>query len=66
MAIWKRLRKYRDMDLEEEEQKKMVDAEKGDIFAMIISALVTLWLPVSLILLLFGAVLMLLFGAVSF
>jgi len=65
MAIWKRLRKYRDMDLEEE-QKKVPDTEKGDIFAMIISALVTLWLPVSLILLLFGAVLMLLFGAISF
>ena len=65
MAIWKRLRKYRDMDLEEE-QKKVSDAEKGDIFAMIISALVTIWLPVSLILLLFGAVLVLLFGAISF
>ena len=65
MAIWKRLRKYRDMDLEEE-QKKVSDAEKGDIFAMIISALVMIWLPVSLILLLFGAVLVLLFGAISF
>lgn len=65
MAIWKRLRKYRDMDLEEE-QKKMPVTEKGDIFAMIISALVTLWLPVSVILLLFGGVLMLLFGAISF
>ncbi len=66
MAIWKRLRKYRDMDLDSEENRKMSTTEKGDMFSMIVSAMLTIWLPISLGLLAFGALLMLLFGAVSF
>ena len=62
MAIWKRLKKYRDMDLEAEEKKEHIDLEKSDFAAMLLAAVVTLILPCLLILIVLALVVMVLFG----
>ncbi len=65
MSIWKRLQKYKDMDVEKEEEEKMSDLEKGDLFSMIISALLTLWLPIAVVLLAILALLWFCLGGLS-
>ncbi len=65
MSIWKRLQKYKDMDVEKEEEEKMSDLEKGDLFSMIISALLTLWLPIAVVLLVILALLWFCLGGLS-
>lgn len=60
MAIWKRLKKYRDMDLEEKE--KPADLEKSDFAAMLLAAFITLVLPCLLILIVLALIVMVLFG----
>ena len=42
---WKHLKKYEDMDIEAESEKRSKELEKGDIPAMLLSAFLTLWLP---------------------
>lgn len=60
MAIWKRIRKYKEMDISEAVEERKKETERGDFAAMLISALFTLWLPVVLILLAFGGLIWLL------
>ncbi len=55
MAIWKRIRKYKEMDISEAVEERKKETERGDFAAMLLSALLTLWLPVVLVLLAFGA-----------
>ncbi|MBQ7955876.1 MAG: hypothetical protein IJ282_08995 [Lachnospiraceae bacterium] len=62
MAIWKRIKKYRDMDVDEEAEKKISQLEKGDMSAMIFSALLVLWIPALLILILICALAYLFLG----
>jgi hypothetical protein len=64
MAIWKRLKKYRSMDLDQETDKRMGGAklEKNDLLALLISSFLTLWLPALLILLALCALVMLILG----
>jgi hypothetical protein len=64
MAIWKRLKKYRGMDLDQETDKRMGGAklEKNDLLALLISSFLTLWLPALLILLALCALVMLILG----
>lgn len=62
MAIWKRLREYRDKDMPEEVEEEYSKLEKKDFLALWISAMLTLWLPVLLILLFIGGLMYLLFG----
>lgn len=72
MAIWKRIRKYRDkyyhdkyyhdMDVTAETEEKLGQTEKGDFFAMWISAMLTLWLPSLVILILLCAAAYVLLG----
>jgi hypothetical protein len=64
MAIWKRLKKYRSMDLDRETDKRMGGAklEKTDLLALLISSFLTLWLPALLILLALCALVMLILG----
>lgn len=50
MAIWKRIKKYdKDINTDEEYAKeveeKLKATEKGDIFSMIVSAFLVIWLP---------------------
>ena len=44
MAIWKRIKKY-DKDVKEEAEEKFSELEKHDMTSMIVSAMVTIWLP---------------------
>ena len=62
VAIWKRLKKYRDMDLEAEEKEKFADLEKSDFLAMVLAAFITLVLPSLLILIVLVLIGMALFG----
>ncbi len=57
MAIWKRIEKYNkdlrhDKEYAKEIEAKMKETEKGDIFSMMISGLLVLWLPCAVVLLL--------------
>ena len=61
MAIWKRIKKY-DKDVTEEEQEKMKLTEKGDFFAILVSAFLVLWLPCLIILILLCVMAYLLLG----
>lgn len=63
MGIWSRLKKYRDMDIEAEEKKRFSEAEPGDFPAMLLAAIVTLFLPCVLILVFLVLVVLALFGA---
>ena len=62
-GFWKRLKKYKDMDLEAEEKEKFADLEKSDFKAMVIAAILTLFLPCLLILGALALVVLVLFGA---
>ncbi len=67
MAIWKRIKKYnkdinKDKEYAEEVEAKMNEMEKGDIPAMIFSALLVLWLPCFVILILICALAYLFLG----
>lgn len=62
MTIWKRLKKYKDMDLEAEEKEKFADLEKSDFLAMVLAAFITLVLPSLLILIVLVLIGMALFG----
>lgn len=67
MAIWKRIKKY-DKDVREDEEyaaeveEKLKATEKGDIFAMICSAFLVIWLPCLIILILICALAYLFLG----
>ena len=63
MGIWSRLKKYRDMDLEEEEKKRFSETEPADFPAMLLAAIITLFLPCVLILAVLVLVVLALFGA---
>ena len=63
MAIWKRLKKYRDMVPEAEEKEPLPDLEKSDFLAMLLAAFATLVLPCLLILIVLALIVMVLFGA---
>ena len=57
MAIWKRIKKYdkdvrEDKDFSDELEAKMKETEKGDFFAMLVSAFVVIWVPCLIILIL--------------
>ena len=54
MAIWKRIRKYKNKDTSEDEREIQRETEKGDFRAMWFSAMLTIWLPCVLILVAFG------------
>ena len=67
MTIWKRIKKYnkdinKDKEYAEEVEAKMNEMEKGDIPAMIFSALLVLWLPCFVILILICALAYLFLG----
>ena len=62
MAIWKQIRKYRKMDVTKEEEKISEETEKGDFFAMWLSAMLTIWLPCLLALLAFGGLILWIFS----
>ena len=67
MAIWKRIKKYdKDINTDEEYamevEKKMKATERGDIFSMILSAFLVIWLPCVLILLVIVGLAYLLLG----
>lgn len=62
MAIWKRIRKYRDMDVTDQAEEKLKETEKGDFLAMWFSAILTLWLPALVILVLLCAAAYVLLG----
>ena len=57
MAIWKRIKKY-DKDVREDEdfameaESKIKETEKGDFFAMMVSAFLVIWVPCLIILIL--------------
>ena len=53
---WKHLKKYEEMDLEAESEKRSKELEKGDIPAILLSAFLTLWLPALILLVLLCAV----------
>lgn len=67
MAIWKRLKKYREMDLDEELEKRLGEEklEKRDLPALLLSAFLTLWLPCLVVLLVLCGIAVLLFGGLS-
>lgn len=62
VAIWKRLKKYRDMDLDAENKEKPADLEKSDFAAMLLAAFLTLVLPCLLILIVLALIVMALFS----
>ena len=49
-GFWKRLKRYKDMDLEAMERERFSNLEKSDYPAMILAAFLTLFLPCILIL----------------
>ena len=49
---WKHLKKYEEMDIEAESEKRSKELEKGDIPAILLSAFLTLWLPALILLVL--------------
>ncbi|MBQ8230876.1 MAG: hypothetical protein IJZ34_02950 [Lachnospiraceae bacterium] len=51
MAIWKRIKKY-DKDVTEEAEERFSELEKHDMTSMIVSAMLTIWLPCVLVLIL--------------
>lgn len=70
MAIWKRIRENKERFRENEERRAAEEnlvtgddgkPEKGDIPAMLISAFLTIWLPIALILLAVAGLLLLIF-----
>lgn len=62
---WKHLKKYEEMDIEAESEKRSKELEKGDIPAILLSAFLTLWLP-ALILLVLLCVVAYLFTGIPF
>ena len=62
-GFWKRLKKYKDMDLEAMEKERFSNLEKSDFPAMILAAFLTLFLPCILILAVLVLVVLALFGA---
>ena len=62
MFFLKRLKKYKEMDLDVPQEKRP-ELEKGDLPAMLLAAFVTLILPAALILLVLVLIVLLLFGA---
>lgn len=62
MGVWRRIRKYKNMDVTEKSEELSKTSEKSDFLAMWLAALYTLWLPVLIVLLIFAALLLLIFA----
>ena len=62
MAIWRRLKQYKDAHPEAEEDEKPADLEKNDFAAMLLAAFLTLVLPCLLILTVLALIVMARFG----
>ncbi|NLC73571.1 MAG: hypothetical protein GX684_07400 [Ruminococcaceae bacterium] len=61
MAIWKRLKKYKDADIKEAEKMISEETEKSDFAAMWLSAVWTLMLPAFAAVLVLAGILYLIF-----